>query len=109
MRILDVLGLERRAEQRNDGYERRVRRLRAQAWQEVDPVLLWIPILLMFFGLIMVYSASIALPDSPKFHNYSRYHFFIRHGLSLTVGFSVAIFAFNVSSDNWQKLAPVMF
>ena len=67
MRISQVLGLQRKAEQ-VDGYEHRIRRLRAQAWQEVDPVLVWIPVLLMFFGLVMVYSASIALPDSPKFH-----------------------------------------
>ena len=64
MRILDVLGLERRAEQRSDGYEHRVRRLRTQAWQEVDPVLLWIPILLMFFGLILLYLLDVGLKNS---------------------------------------------
>ena len=108
MSVLDRLGFSRTAKQ-NDDYEGRLRRISAQTWQELDPVLVWIPLLLMFFGLVMVYSASIALPDSPKFENYSRYHFIMRHGFSIFVGFVVAYFGFRISSENWQKLAPVLF
>jgi hypothetical protein len=34
---------------------------------EYDQPLVWVVLLLMLFGMVMVYSASIALPDSPKF------------------------------------------
>jgi hypothetical protein len=36
---------------------------------EYDQPLVWVIVLLMF-GLVMVYSASIALPDSPRYANY---------------------------------------
>ncbi|MGE5651567.1 MAG: cell division protein FtsW, partial [Bacillota bacterium] len=37
---------------------------------EYDQPLVWVVVLLMLFGMVMVYSASIALPDSPKYANY---------------------------------------
>ena len=52
MSVLDRLGFSRTAKQ-NDDYEGRLRRISAQTWQELDPVLVWIPLLLMFFGLVM--------------------------------------------------------
>lgn len=77
--------------------------------QEVDWVVLWVPVLLMLGGLIMVYSASIALPDSSKYKEYSRYHFFMRHILSLCMGFVAAFVAFRVPTKAWEKLAPLAF
>ena len=40
---------------------------------EYDQPLVWVVVLLMLFGMVMVYSASISLPDSPKFANYARW------------------------------------
>ena len=37
---------------------------------EYDQALVWVTMLLMLFGVVMVYSASISLPDSPKYANY---------------------------------------
>ena len=34
-----------------------------------DQALLWISVALLTFGLVMVYSASVALGDSPRYHN----------------------------------------
>ncbi len=45
---------------------------------EYDQVLIWVTVLLMLFGLVMVYSASIALPDSPKYAAYRNNHFLLR-------------------------------
>ena len=81
----------------------------ALAAQEVDWVVLWVPILLMLGGLIMVYSASIALPDSSKFKNYSHYSFFIRHAMSLVVAFVAAFVGFRIPTKTWEKLAPLAF
>ncbi|MBP6242407.1 MAG: putative lipid II flippase FtsW, partial [Hydromonas sp.] len=105
MRILSWLGMG--AQNQTDVSDWSRSPARNSAWQDVDSVLLWIPVLLMFFGLIMVYSASIALPDSPKYHNYSRYSFFIKHGLSIGIGFFVAFLGLKTPTETWQKLAPV--
>ena len=79
------------------------------ARQEVDWVVLWVPVLLMFWGLIMVYSASIALPDSARYKNYSHYAFLLRHAAGIAVGLVVGVFAFRVPTKTWEKLAPLMF
>jgi hypothetical protein len=42
---------------------------------------------LIALGLVMVYSASVALPDNPKFANYSQTFFLQRHLLSLAMAF----------------------
>ena len=41
---------------------------------EYDQPLLWAVLLLVTLGLVMVYSASIALPDGPKYAKYSSSH-----------------------------------
>jgi cell division protein FtsW len=37
---------------------------------------------LLAWGLVMVYSASIALPDNPRFARYA-HHFLVRHAMSI--------------------------
>jgi len=74
-----------------------------------DQALVWVTLALLMFGLVMVYSASVAMPDSPKFSRYSHTHFLIRHVLSLVVGFVLALLAFQVPVSTWEKLAPWLF
>jgi cell division protein FtsW len=74
-----------------------------------DQSLLWVTVALLLFGLIMVYSASIAMPDNPKFSRYAHTHFLIRHVLSLIVAFVVAVLVFQVPVATWEKLAPWLF
>ncbi|NYT81253.1 putative lipid II flippase FtsW [Alcaligenaceae bacterium] len=64
---------------------------------------------LVLFGLLMVYSASIALADGPRYESYGRYYFVIRHGLFIAVGVLAALFAFNVPMKVWAKLAVPLF
>ena len=47
-----------------------------------DQPLLWVVVALLAWGLVMVYSASIALPDNPRFANYAHTHFVMRHAIS---------------------------
>ncbi|WP_229809744.1 putative lipid II flippase FtsW [Formosimonas limnophila] len=78
--------------------------------QDIDLVVLWVPVLLIFWGLIMVYSASVALPTSSrKYAEYSPYHFFLRHAMAICVAFVLAIFAFRLPTKTWEKLAPLLF
>ena len=74
-----------------------------------DQSLLWSVVTLLLCGLVMVYSASIAMPDNPHTAHYSQSHYLLRHALSLTIGFIVALLAFQIPMDTWEKYAPHIF
>lgn len=74
-----------------------------------DQALVWVCVALLAWGLVMVYSASIALPDSPRFARYSPHHFVLRHALWIFVSFVAALVAFQVRMDWWEKAAPWLF
>jgi len=76
---------------------------------EYDQPLLWVAIVLLTFGLVMVYSASIALPDSPRYDNYREDHFLVRHAFSLVIGLSTALVAFQIPVKVWDRYAPKLF
>ena len=76
---------------------------------EYDQVLIWVTVLLMLFGLVMVYSASIALPDSPKYAAYHNNHFLIRQAVFIGVSLIAAALVFRVPMKTWQKAAPYLF
>ncbi|MDP2448557.1 MAG: putative lipid II flippase FtsW [Polaromonas sp.] len=75
----------------------------------VDQSLIWVTVALLVWGLVMVYSASIAMPDNPKFARYAHTHFLLRHALSLGVAFAVALLTFQVPVSTWEKVAPWLF
>jgi cell division protein FtsW len=74
-----------------------------------DQQLVWVTVVLLVWGLVMVYSASIAMPDNPKFANYSHTHFLLRHSISLVVAFVGALVAFQIPIATWEKVAPWLF
>jgi len=74
-----------------------------------DQALLWVTVALLMWGLVMVYSASVAMPDNPKFARYAHTHFVVRHMVSLVVAFIAAVLAFQVPLATWEKLAPWLF
>src|SRR5690606_5387381 len=74
-----------------------------------DRPLLASTLMLTLFGLLMVYSASIALADGPRYESYGRYYFVIRHGMFIAVGTFMAVFAATVPMRVWQKLAIPLF
>ena len=76
---------------------------------EYDQPLLWAVLILVTLGLVMVYSASIALPDGPKYAKYSSSHFLIRHAISIVIAFTVGVLAFKVPLKVWDRLAPAIF
>jgi len=74
-----------------------------------DQTLVWVTVALLMVGLVMVYSASIAMPDNPKFARYAHTHFLLRHVLSLCAAFIAALLIFQVPMSAWEKLAPWLF
>lgn len=75
----------------------------------LDRPLLTATLMLTLFGLLMVYSASIALADGPRYESYGRYYFVIRHALFIVVGVVLAMFTATVPLRVWQKLAVPVF
>ena len=74
-----------------------------------DQALLWVTVALLAFGLVMVYSASIAMPDNPKFARYSNTYFLSRHAFFLVISFVAALITFQVPVATWEKAAPWLF
>ena len=74
-----------------------------------DQALVWVAATLLLWGLVMVYSASVAMPDNPKFSRYTHTHFLVRHVFSLCVALVVAALAFQVPMSTWERLAPWLF
>jgi len=77
--------------------------------QSIDQALVWVVVALMMWGMVMVYSASIAMPDNPRFARYSQTHFLTRHVISMLVGGIMALLAFQVSTETWEKVARPLF
>ncbi|MFO0122803.1 MAG: putative lipid II flippase FtsW [Inhella sp.] len=73
-----------------------------------DFMLVWVVICLLCLGLVMVYSASIALPDNPKFSRYSPTHFFSRHVLAIVIGLGTAAVVTAVPLRLWERLVPIL-
>src|SRR5690625_721111 len=74
-----------------------------------DVVLLSVVLCLAAFGLLMVYSASIALGDGPQYRGYGRYYFLIRHAVYLGFGIAVGAALFFIPMQRWQKLVLPLF
>jgi cell division protein FtsW len=74
-----------------------------------DQPLIWAITGLLLWGLVMVYSASIALGDGGQDGSSWQAQFLVRHCLSLFVGFVAALLVFQVSMDRWEKVAPWVF
>ena len=74
-----------------------------------DQALIWACVALLAFGLVMVYSASIALPDNPRFARYSASYFVVRHATWIGLSLLTALIAFQVRMDWWERMAPWLF
>lgn len=59
---------------------------------------------LLVLGLVMVYSASISLGDSPKYQT-SEGYFAVRHAIYIVIGLMAAFFVFKVSLYRWYLLS----
>jgi len=75
----------------------------------MDQSLAFAAFVLLALGLLFVYSASIVLPDSPKYAKYSSEYFLIRHGFSVGLGIAAALVALHIPSDWYEKAAPWLF
>jgi cell division protein FtsW len=91
------------------GQDRQDKRMSAQRVQGFDQPLLWVTVALLAWGLVMVYSASIALPDNPKFARYDHGFFLVRHSLFVCIAFVAGLIAFQIPVAVWERWAPWLF
>lgn len=74
-----------------------------------DHALLAVVLILVVWGVVMVYSATIAMPDNPRFANYTHNYFLVRHAASIAVALLAAVIAFQVPLETWERIAPLLF
>ena len=74
-----------------------------------DQTLVGVVIALLSLGIVMVYSASIALPDNPALAGYSPSHYLSRQLLSISLGFVLALAVVQVPMKVWERFSPWIF
>jgi len=74
-----------------------------------DASLAWTALLLLAFGLVMVYSASIAMSEASAHTGNRAWYFLMRHGIFVAIGLGLAAVAFQVPVKSWERLAPWLF
>ena len=80
-----------------------------RAMLNFDVSLAWSALLLLAFGLVMVYSASIAMAEASAHTGYRAWYFLVRHAAFLAVGLAAAFVAFQVPVKVWQRGAIWLF
>jgi cell division protein FtsW len=76
---------------------------------ELDFSLLWLVLGLMAIGLVMVYSASIAIAEAARYTGHNGEYYLIRQGIFIVLGVGAGIAAFQVPMRVWQQAAPYLF
>ena len=76
---------------------------------EYDQSLVWGMALLLGLGLVMVYSASIAIAEGSRATGYQASYYLMRHAMFVTVGVLAATVVFQVPLRLWQQAAPYLF
>ena len=74
-------------------------------WVGFDQALLAVVAALLTWGLVMVYSASIAIAESDKALGYNSSYYLVRQTIFLIVSLTAGFIAFNVPMAWWQKMA----
>lgn len=74
-----------------------------------DQALLWVTLILLGIGLVMVYSASIAIAEADKAVGNNSSYYLMRQAIFIVISLVAAVVAFNVPISMWQKFAPYLF
>jgi cell division protein FtsW len=80
-----------------------------QPRSDYDQALLWSSLLLLAFGLIMVYSSSIASAGASRLTGFNESYFLLRQAVYLGVALIASAIAFQIPLRTWQKMSPWLF
>lgn len=78
-------------------------------FMEYDEGLVWSTLILLAIGLVMVYSASIAIAAANKLTGHQSTYYLIRQAIYIGLALGVAVACFQVPIAWWQKMAPALF
>ena len=76
---------------------------------DYDRTLVWLAILLLGLGVVMVYSASIAIAEGGRTTGFQPTYYLVRHAVCVAIGIVCAVIAFQVPMRLWQQAAPYLF
>lgn len=76
---------------------------------EIDLALLWSALALALFGLVMVYSASIAIAEGSAATAHNATHFLLRHTVFLAIGIVLALTVFQIPMRLLQRMSFWIF
>ncbi len=85
------------------------RREPARSVETFDEPLIWVIAIMMLGGLVMVYSASIALADGARYSNSAPTFYLVRHLIAMSMAVSAGVAAFFVKIATWERWAPRLF
>ena len=74
-----------------------------------DQLLFWAVLILLGLGLVMVYSASIAIAEADKAVGHQSTYFLVRQAIFIFIGISAGFVAFQIPVVWWQKMSPYLF
>ena len=77
--------------------------------ESYDQALLWVTLILLAFGMVMVYSASISWAEGKSITHHQASYYLVRHAGFLVAGVVAGGIAFQVPTRIWQKSAPLLF
>jgi len=77
--------------------------------ESYDQALLWVTLILLAFGMVMVYSASISWAEGKSITHHQASYYLVRHAGFLVAGLVAGGIAFQVPTRIWQKSAPLLF
>jgi cell division protein FtsW len=76
---------------------------------EYDSALVWTATVLLGLGLVMVYSASIAIAEGGRGTGHQSMYYLLRHGVYIALSVAMGVVVFQVPSRVWQQAAPYFF
>ena len=76
---------------------------------EYDRALVWVVTVLLGVGLVMVYSASIAIAEGSRGTGHQPMYYLLRHGAYIALSVAMALAVFQIPSRAWQRAAPYLF
>ena len=76
---------------------------------EFDRGVVWLTALLLGLGLVMVYSASIAIAEAGRNTGHQPMHYLLRHALFVVISLTAGLVAFQFPMRVWQQMAPYLF
>lgn len=77
--------------------------------RDYDDSLVWVAILLIGIGLVMVYSASIAIAEAGRAGSGQSTYFLVRHAVAVVISVAAAACVFQIPLRLWQQSAPYLF